>query len=160
MKAIQTLNAMINASMMERYPMIRPELLRLKPMRCNSANTLTQCVKKFLQLKGHQCERINTMGRRLDHTRVVTDVLGYKRQIGSVKFVPGTGTKGSADLSAIVRTSSGVVIPWKIEVKWGSDRLRPEQIEYSKDIFAAGGHYSVVKDFEDFFEQYNQLIMG
>ena len=142
-----------------KYPMIDPEHLEHHgKVKVNSANSLTQAVLGFLRLKGHQAERINTQGRRIDKTQVITDVLGYKRQIGSVQWVKGTGSVGSADISSIIKTNHGIVIPWKIEIKWGKDRISQAQVAYSEQVKKAGGHYSVVRDFDDFWDQYHQLI--
>ena len=156
-KALAILNAMIIEYKKAKYGPDQPGL-EYNSMKCNSANSLTQCIKKFLTLKGHQCERISTSGRVIDQSKLVTNVLGHQYRIGSSKYIPGTSTRGSADLSAIVKTTAGVVIPWKIEIKWGKDTWKKDQKEYAKEIIAAGGHYSIVRDLDDFLQQYQQLI--
>ena len=47
-----------------------------------------------------------------------------------------------------------------IEVKTGRDRLRPEQEGFLKNVERMGGITLVVKDFEDFFEQWTSLGPG
>lgn len=158
MKPIQHLNDLLNKAQQEKYPNIRPELLAPYKMKANSANSLTQCILKYIKIMGGHAERISTTGRMIDKSREVTNVLGHHYKIGGMSWIPGTGQKGSADISAIVRTASGVTIPWRIEVKWGKDKIRPDQITYSEQVKAAGGHYSIVKTFDDFYEQYQTLI--
>jgi len=146
--SLQRLNAMIIAYKKAKYGPNQPGL-EYNSMKCNSANSLTQCVIKFLQLKGHQAERINTQGRRIDQTRIVTDCLGFKRQIGSVKWVPGTGTRGSADISATVNGRSV-----KIEVKWKADRQSSDQKAYQANVEMAGGVYLIVRTLDDLLDWY------
>lgn len=155
MTALSHLNALLDAEMRSKYPHV-PYLPPSK-MKCNNANTLTQCVLKYIRVMGGQAERINTMGRRLDQTRVVTDCLGYKRQIGSVKFVPGTGTRGSADISATIKNKSGIGVSVKIEVKWAKDRISADQIKYAESVRKAGGEYIVVHDFTEFYNWYQEF---
>jgi hypothetical protein len=151
MKAIQTLNAMIRQDLQSRYPEVPARFLTLKPVKCNSANSLTQCILKYIRLSGGHAERVNTQGRRIDHTRVVTDVLGYKRQIGSVKWVPGTSTRGSADIHSVINGKSVA-----IEVKWGRDRQSDDQKVYEQSVTAAGGVYLIIRNLEEFVEWYKQ----
>ena len=63
--------------------------------RDDTANGLTRCIIRYLQLKGHQAERINTMGRPID-TRRTYDVAGCLRQVGSLRWGKSTSTAGSA----------------------------------------------------------------
>ena len=80
------------------------------------------------------------MGRMLDKTKVVADTFGNKRTIGSVEWQKGTGTKGSADISATIQGRSV-----KIEVKI-KDKQSIDQIKYQNDIENAGGHYYQQKE--------------
>lgn len=118
-----------------------------------TANGLTKCIIDFINFSGGQAERINTMGRMLDNTKVVTDVLGNKKMIGSKKYIPSTGTKGSADISATIRGRSV-----KIEVKIGKDRQSEYQKQYEQSITQAGGVYVIAKDFDGFIEWFNEFI--
>ena len=123
------------------------------------ANGLTQCALEFLQWNGHQAERINTTGRRIDNTKVVTDVLGRKRQVGSVEWIKGTGTKGSADISATIKpTWSKFGVSIKIEVKIGKDRQSVHQKKYEQDINSAGGVYIIIKNLGDLMEWYDDFM--
>ena len=116
----------------------------------STANGLTRLVIKWIELHGGQAERINTMGRMVDGRKVVTDVLGRKGMIGSMNYIPTTGTRGSADISAIIKTKNNTVIPWKIEIKIGKDKQSDVQKKYEDKIKLVGGKYDVVKNFDEF----------
>jgi hypothetical protein len=117
-----------------------------------TANGLTKAIVTFLNLSGHQGERISTTGRMLDNTKVVKDALGFSRKIGSVNWIKGTGTNGSADISATIKGKSV-----KIEVKIGKDRQSEAQKVYQQNIERAGGIYMIAKTWDGFYEQYAQL---
>lgn len=119
----------------------------------NSTNGLTNCVKDFINYSGYQAERINTTGRVLNNKKVITDVVGFKRQIGTDKWIPGTGTKGSADISATIKGRS-----IKIEIKFDKDRQSEAQKDYEKAITNAGGIYIIVRNFDEFIEWYDEFL--
>lgn len=121
--------------------------------RDDTANALTKCITSWLQLYGHQAERINTMGRPVDNSRIVTDCIGRKRRIGSIKWIPSGSTQGSADVSATIGGRSV-----KIEVKVGHDRQSEAQKKYQKDIESAGGTYLIARSFDDFLAQIKPVI--
>lgn len=110
--------------------------------RDDTANGLTQCVCDWIRLRGGQAERINTMGRPL----MIRDSKG---NVIGTKWITSTTTRGSADISAIIR---GLSV--KIEVKIGRDRQSQDQKDYQRAVEQAGGIYYVAKDFTSFFEWY------
>ena len=118
-----------------------------------TANGLTKAIVKWINLNGYQAERISTSGRWVDNSKVVTDVLGNRKKIGSGKYIKGSGTKGSADISATIKGKS-----IKIEVKIGKDKQSEAQIEYQKAIERAGGIYFIAKNFDSFYEFYTTLV--
>ena len=109
----------------------------------NSANALTKCIIHFLTYSGFQAERINTMGVFRQSYR--TD--GSKT---AGQWTKGTGTPGSADISATIYGRSV-----KIEVKIGKDKQSVVQKEYQQMIEAAGGVYIISKSFDDFVQWYD-----
>lgn len=115
-----------------------------------TANGLTKCIKDFLNLSGYQAERISSMGRMLDKREIVEDCLGRKKQIGSIQYIKGTSTNGTADISATIKGKSV-----KIEVKIGKDRMSQDQMKYRDAIIRAGGIYFVATDFDMFMEWFN-----
>jgi hypothetical protein len=153
MKALQTLNAMIRQDLQSRYPEVPARFLMLKPVKATKANDLTKAVIKYIQLTGGQAERISVTGRRVDNTRIVSDVLGFKRQIGSTRWIKSSMQRGSADISATIKGKSV-----KIEIKVGKDRIRPEQEIYRDQVERAGGTYLLIGDFDTFYEWMNEFV--
>jgi hypothetical protein len=118
-----------------------------------TANGLTKCIIDFLNLKGFQAERIANQGRYIEGA-IYTDVIGIKRQFPG-KWIPGSGTRGTADISATIKGRSV-----KIEVKVGADRQSEAQKQYQKKIEQAGGIYIIAKDFQSFYEWFNSKFYG
>lgn len=136
---------------LDKYPSVPQGMHHIKKYSDSSANALTKCVIDFLNFSGHQAERINTMGRVLDNRKSFVDVVGRTRVIGSTKYIKGTGTVGSADISATIRSLGSV----KIEIKYGKDKQSIAQKQYQEQIERAGGAYIIVKDFDSFLEWYD-----
>ena len=130
-----------------------PEYIVQTKFTDKTANGLTKAIVKWINLNGYQAERISTSGRWIDNSKVVTDVLGNQKKIGSGKYIKGSGTKGSADISATIKGKS-----IKIEVKIGKDKQSEAQVEYQKAIERAGGIYFIAKDFTSFYEFYTTLV--
>ncbi len=127
----------------------------------NSANGLTRCCIDFLTYNGHQAEKITTMGRRVDKTKVVTDILGHKKTIGSVEWQRGTGTKGSADISSTISVlingnKYGLSVKW--EIKFKKDVQSIHQKIYENKIKETGGYYFIVHNFTEFLKIYDEFI--
>jgi hypothetical protein len=137
----------------EKHPTLPLSALSTRPYNDRTANALTCCVIDFLRFSGFQAERINCTGKMIDNTQIMTDVLGDRRSIGSVKWLPSSGQKGTADISA---TINGRAV--KIEVKIGKDRQSENQKKYQTDVEKAGGLYWIVRSFEEFLNYYNELV--
>ena len=137
----------------KKLPNIPPQCRFAPSYSDKTANGLTKCIVSCLKLSGWQAERINTMGRPIDNTRVVTDCIGRKKRIGSVQWIPSGSTPGSADISATVAGRSV-----KIEVKIGADRQSEKQKEYQRKVEAAGGIYIIVRTFDEFLEWYDRFM--
>jgi len=134
----------------QKYPSL-PEAARSFPRWTDrSANGLTRMIMDFLRLKGHQAERISNTGRPIDNTK-----WSNGRIIGSIEWIRGTGTRGTADISATINGRSV-----KIEVKIGRDRQSIYQKRYQEQVEAAGGLYVIAKSFNQFYELYNELSAG
>lgn len=121
--------------------------MKLKPYNDSTANGLTRCIIDFLTFSGWQAERISNTGRMIDRRRTYADVLGHKKQIGSIEWAKGSGTAGTADISATIAGRSV-----KIEVKVGRDRQSAAQTSYQKKIEASGGIYFIATNMQDFIE--------
>lgn len=149
--AVKLLEVMANEAARAKYPTTPPEWLAPRKYRDDTANALTKCVIDFLKLSGHQAERISNTGRMIDRRQTFTDVLGNRRQVGSSKWIKGTGTNGTADISATIAGKSV-----KIEVKIGRDRQSQAQRRYQEEVESAGGVYVIAATFEGFYDWYNQ----
>lgn len=149
----QILQRLYMADLRKSYPTAPEYALPERKYSDTTANGLTKCIKDFLNYSGHQAERINSMGRAIDKREISTDVLGNKRQIGSMKYIPGTATNGTADISSVIYGASV-----KIEVKIGKDRQSQAQLKYQRDVEEAGGVYIISKDFDGFVEDYRRLV--
>ena len=106
--------------------------------RDDSANGLTKCITAWMELNGYFAARINTTGT-------------YSQKLG--KYIHSGSRKGMADVTAVV---NGRHV--SIEVKYGKDRLRPEQIKVRNEVEAAGGVYIVASTFDNFLEQIKSIL--
>lgn len=145
--SIKELETLIFAEKVKKFK-DQPYLLKQK-YTDETANGLTKCICDFIRLHGGQAERINSMGRPIDRRQTFTDVVGITRTIGSVEWVPGTTTAGTADVSATIRGRSV-----KIEIKIGTDRQSEAQKQYQQKIETAGGIYYIARDFTTFLNWY------
>ena len=148
--AVKILESQANEAKRKKYPSIERAYLAPVTFRDDTANGLTRCIISHLRLNNHQAERINNTGRTIDQTTSFTDVCGRVRTIGSNKWIPGTGTNGTADISATICGRS-----IKIEVKIGHDRQSKAQKVYQQAVETAGGVYVIAKDFESYLLWYN-----
>jgi len=148
--AVKILEAMANEAKRFKYPSIEPAYLAPMVYNDNTANGLTRCIIDHLRLNNHQAERISNTGRTIDNSSSFVDVCGRVRIIGSTCWIPGTGTNGTADISATINGKSV-----KIEVKIGKDRQSEAQKVYQHTVEKAGGVYVIAKDFESYLLWYN-----
>lgn len=116
-----------------------------------TANGLTKAICRFITLMGYQAERVSSTGRYIDKSKIVTDVLGRKRRIGTGKYIKGSGTNGTADISATVK---GLSVKWEVKMK---DKQSEAQKKYQEMIEKAGGKYFLVHNWEEFINQYKML---
>jgi hypothetical protein len=147
--AVKYLESLIFEDKKLRYPTIPVEYLAPVKYRDDSANGLTKCIIDFLRIKGHQAERISTTGRPIDRQTTFADVTGRMRTIGRTEWIPGTITRGSADISATIKGWSV-----KIEVKI-NDKQSQAQKDYERSIIQAGGLYYIARNFGRFIAWYN-----
>ena len=125
-----------------------------------NANGLTKCIVDFLNLSGHQAERIRSEGRMIDGTKQYTDVLGHRRTIGSVKFIKASSQNGTADISATIRVyvmgkPIGIACKWEVKMR---DKQSDAQKQYESRIADAGGKYFIVHSWVEFYEQYKSVL--
>jgi hypothetical protein len=147
--ALKALNQLSDQLQRLKYPEIRPELLPRSKFSDKTANQLTSSIIAWIRLHGYQAERISITGRQIDKRVTYNDCLGSQRQIGSLQWIPTSGTKGSADISATIAGRSV-----KVEVKVGRDYQRPDQLKYQQSIERAGGLYFIASTFQQFYDWY------
>ena len=136
-----------------KYPRMPKEYVAKKTYTDKTANGLTKCIIDWIKANGYQAERISNTGRYIDNSKIVTDSMGFQKKIGSGQYIKGTGTNGTADISATIKGRS-----IKCEVKIGKDRQSEAQKKYQEDIEKAGGIYIIVKDFDEFMNFYKKFI--
>ena len=156
MKPIEELNRLELAEVRRKFPTCPyPVATKHKD---GKANSLTLAIKRWVILNGGKMDRISVTGRPIDNTKIVTDSMGNRRMIGSVQYIKSSMKRGSADLEGWITTKSGKIIPLAVEVKIGRDRIRPDQDKYREYFESTGGRYFIAKDFNSFYEFYNNLI--
>ena len=153
-KCFQHLTELFLLDTQRKYPNYPTHLIALPKYTDTTANGLTKCIVHFLNLNGHQAERISNTGRQLDNRKSIVDVLGRKQTIGSCKWIKGSGTNGTADISA---TIYGLSI--KVEVKIGKDKQSNDQKLYQEQIEKAGGTYVIATTFNQFYNWYEQKFV-
>jgi hypothetical protein len=153
MNELRMLKELALADSRRRHPTLPDYARSVKTYRDSTANGLTKCIIDYLRFQGWQAERVNCTGRPQDNTSIVTDVLDRTYKIGSIKWLPTSGQRGTADISATIR---GRAV--KIEVKM-KDRQSWAQKEYQAAIEMAGGEYWIVRSFKEFWEKYNYFMM-
>jgi len=126
----------------ERKKAKRPDLpCHVKTLfRDDSANGLTKCIVAWLELHGYFAGRVNTTGT-------------YSRRLG--KYIYSGSRKGMSDITGVI---DGRHV--SIEVKFGRDRMRPEQLRVKREIEQAGGYYIVASTFDNFLEQIKNITIS
>jgi hypothetical protein len=159
MKPIQQLEQLAQRAAEAKFPTIPPHLLAPRKFKNTSkANGLTKAIIAYITLTGGQAERVSTEGRVIQTKRSVPDYFGGgSRVVTESKRIPTSGKRGSADISATIKDSSGVGRSVKIEVKIGRDKQSDKQVQYQKDVERAGGIYYIARDFDSFFAWYNEF---
>lgn len=140
---LQELQQLHRAKQREATPSFPEAYAPMKKFSDSNTNELTKSIIAFINYIGGFAERINTMGV---YQQPKTINVGYGTlTVGKGLYRPTTGVKGSSDISAIYQ---GKTI--KIEVKFGKDRLSPQQIEYIANVTKAGAFAYVAKDYDSF----------
>jgi ribosomal 50S subunit-recycling heat shock protein len=139
----QQLQQLYHEANQRKYPSFPDNLRPSKAIKTTTANGLTRAIVDFLNLSGHFATRINNTGTWVKEKAHVNG--GYYR--------PSTQVKGIADINA---TINGRTLA--IEIKVGKDRQSEAQRAYQDRIERSGGTYWIVKDFDQFYELYNNYI--
>jgi hypothetical protein len=111
--------------------------LAKRSFRDDKSNSLTQCIVKYVTLKGGFASRINNGGN-------------YNTKLR--RFIPGTSRKGLADVMATYQGKS-----LHIEIKTGKDRQSEAQRKIEAEVILSGGYYVLASNFTDFKTWFDSL---
>jgi len=153
------LQALAYADSQRRHPSLPDHARVIRKYNDNGANALTKCITDFLTFSGWQAERINTTGRYVVEKGAKDEV--FNRNFDKGKFIKGTGTRGSADISATIPieiAGKKIGVSFKIEVKYKADRQSKEQKQYESKINNAGGVYMIARDFDSWLEEFKKIV--
>ena len=117
----------------------------------SSSGELTKSVIAFLRLKGHYAKRLSSEGRYRPGDEV-TNVLGHKISMKG-SWISGSNT-GMPDVISVL-SPKGLFAGW--EIKFGKDRQGPDQKAFEDQVKKAGGLYFIVKTWDGFIFDYNNL---
>lgn len=121
-------------------------------------NGMTACIISFLNYMGYAAERTGNEGRMIDERQVVTDVIGHKRQIGTMKRIPGSGQNGTSDIKAYI---DGRLVAIEVKNKYTKDNKQSDaQVAYQQQVEMSGGVYVIARSFDDFVTWYFQQGYG
>lgn len=136
--AVKELEAMATASAKAKHPG-NPYIID-RTFRDDQANDLTRCVVEYIRLRGGFASRISVQGT-------------FNRRLN--KYIPSTSRKGLPDVMAVFRG-----FPLHIEIKIGKDRQSEDQKKVEAEVTRSGGKYFICRDFESFYNWFNQLDNG
>jgi len=101
-----------------------------RTFRDDTANRLTDCIVKYIDLRGGWASRINNQGT-------------YNKHLG--RWLPSTSKRGLPDVMATYKGRS-----LHIEVKVNRDVMSEYQKKVEEDVTRAGGIYYLARDFTSF----------
>jgi hypothetical protein len=150
------LNELFKATQRLKYPSFPEHYHHDYKHSDNSTNALTRCVVDFLNYSGHFAERVSNTGRFIAGVKIDE---GHAKYQTNGKYIKGTGTNGTSDISAKIKLPNHkFAIPVSIEIKFGKDRQSSDQKKYEQDMNNVGAVYVIVKTFDGFMDWYNEFI--
>lgn len=129
-EAVKELELLYHEAKKTKYKNVPENYLVFTKFRDDKTNDLTKCVIAYTRLKDHFIERVSSTGRFING-----------------KWIKGTGTNGTADLSAVI---DGKSVKIEIKCRATKDRQSEAQKNYQKQIEKAGGIYLIVRDFTEY----------
>ena len=123
---------------------------------------LKEAIKSYLTWEGHFANITDNKGTKQVLTAPKADLNGKLHQVVTGEVWHRSSSKnGQQDIDANLKHPSHPFgIPWKIEAKTPNDKRRKHQDEYGKEVSATGAVYSRVWGLEDFFKQYDELMLS
>lgn len=122
---------------------------------------LKEFIRDFLLWSGHFANITDNKGTKHVTTAPKADLNGNIHQVVTgAKWHRSTMANGTQDIDANLKHPDHPYgIPWKIEAKTSGDRSRKHQEKFGKVVKSTGGVYSEVRGVEDFFLQYDRLMI-
>lgn len=129
------------------------------PLGIMKAKGLKTICCNFAKWTGNHLEPTNNVGIVKDNREIVTDVIGRKKQIGSIEYIRSGMELGTSDLKGHIRPlKQPYPVPVYVEIKANKDRMREEQIAYKERVTSTGAFHCIVKHPADFFEFYDYIL--
>lgn len=150
--AIQRLKELWLQDQLRKHPTLTPGQIGELSFTGTPANKLTKQIIMFITLCGGLAERVRSEGRYLQG-QTFTNVLGQKMSTAG-GYIPSTSRKGTSDVKAVIQGKS-----FAIEVKINKDRMSDAQRKYKEDTERAGGYYIIAKDFQQFYNDLNDILL-
>lgn len=142
-----------------KFPNHPPHAFYKKTYSQKSANDIEASVVHCCRIHGFEAYRIKVTGRVLDTRKKYTDVLGFQRISGSLKWIKGTTPSGVADIDAsIVPFNGSYAAPVKIEVKFGKDVQSEDQKRFESRIKHSKGFYIIIHSYDEFWHWFEEFI--
>ena len=115
-----------------------------------TANGLEKAIEQFLIFRGHNAKRIKSSGRVIKAPQKQPS--GISLITG--KYIPGTTRRGASDVSS---TIYGRSVMWEVTI--GPDPPSEYQLLEQQREQSAGGLYIFVKTFDQFLEEYDNIVL-
>ncbi len=136
-EALKELEREFNEHKRKEHPTLPDHAFVYTKFRDDSANSLTSSIMAFLKLNGCYVQRVNTTGTWSQKLK---------------KYIYSGSTRGAADLTAIIGKGKHV----SIEIKFGQDKVSEKQKEVKAQIEAAGGIYYIARNYQEFYNWFNE----
>ena len=153
--ALKTLQQVKHQIDCQEHPNVPPAYIPLCKFALTKTNDIERAIVLWFKLHGYKAERVKVQGRKVGSDVVYHNpITGKVQVIDKAKYIPSSGAKGSADISATCRDKTGGVMSLRIEVKntYTNDRVRPDQLKYKEEHERSGGTYIVVRTFGELME--------
>jgi hypothetical protein len=158
MKPIDHLKELLKQKKRIKYPSIPEHALEVNTFdKMKPEKREKKRIEAFLNATGNYGAIIENRGQRMDNRKVVSDILGRQKVIGSVDFIGSGMRKGIADIKATIQ-GRAVDIELKRIYKNGKDRQSEHQKKEQEMIESAGGQYWIVTSFDDFYQKYKKFL--
>lgn len=146
--ALEQLRALDYQQQRRRYPSAPEHAIPRRRFSDRTANGLTTCVIRWLQLHGHKAWRQGSEGRYRPGA-TITDVVGRQRTLKGT-WLPGQN-KGASDVACII---NGRFVAIEVKMK---DKQSEAQRRYQEEVESSGGTYLIARTFEEFHNFYQQF---